>query len=69
MERFGVIPISAFSGAQLELYIVEELGPEYLSRLKNQTELRKVKKVDRGTLFAIWLIAWTNTRNKCTALL
>ena len=30
--------------SQLEAYIVEELGPEYLSRLKDQTELRKVKK-------------------------
>jgi hypothetical protein len=30
--------------SQLEAYIVEELGLDYLSRLKNQTELRKVKK-------------------------
>jgi hypothetical protein len=30
--------------SQLEAYIVEELGPEYLSRLKYETELRKVKK-------------------------
>jgi hypothetical protein len=30
--------------SQLEAYIVEELGPEYLSRLKYETELGKVKK-------------------------
>lgn len=30
--------------SQLEAYIVEELGPNYLSRLKHETELRKVKK-------------------------
>jgi hypothetical protein len=29
---------------QLERYITEELGAEYLSRGKNQTELRKIKK-------------------------
>ena len=30
--------------SQLEKYITEELGDEYLVRVKNQTELRKVKK-------------------------
>ena len=30
--------------SQLEQYIVEELGADYLSRGKNQTELRKIKK-------------------------
>jgi len=30
--------------SQLERYIAEELGADYLSRGKNQTELRKVKK-------------------------
>lgn len=29
---------------QLEQYIVEELGPDYLSSSKNRTELRKIKK-------------------------
>jgi hypothetical protein len=29
---------------QLEQYIVEELGADSLSRSKNQTELRKIKK-------------------------
>jgi len=30
--------------SQLEKYIAEELGEDYLLRLKNQTELRSVKK-------------------------
>jgi hypothetical protein len=30
--------------SQLEAYIIEELGEEFLSRAKNQTELRRVKK-------------------------
>lgn len=30
--------------SQLEKYIAEELGEDYLLRLKNQTELRRVKK-------------------------
>lgn len=30
--------------SQLERYIVEELGEDYLVRVKSQTELRKVKK-------------------------
>ena len=30
--------------SQLEQYIAEELGAERLSRSKNQTELRKIKK-------------------------
>ena len=30
--------------SQLEQYIAEELGEDYLRRVKNQTELRKVKK-------------------------
>lgn len=30
--------------SQLERYIAEELGEAYLSRVKNQTELRRVKK-------------------------
>lgn len=30
--------------SQLEKYITEELGEDYLVRVKNQTELRKVKK-------------------------
>lgn len=30
--------------SQLEEYIAEELGPEYLAKAKNKTELRKVRK-------------------------
>ena len=30
--------------SQLEKYIIEELGLDYLRKLKNQTELRKIKK-------------------------
>ena len=30
--------------SQLERYIAEELGADYLARGKNQTELRKIKK-------------------------
>ncbi|MDS4042568.1 MAG: hypothetical protein RKP20_15510 [Candidatus Competibacter sp.] len=30
--------------SQLEQYIVEELGADYLARGKNRTELRKIKK-------------------------
>ena len=30
--------------SQLEKYIVEELGSDYLKRIKNQTELRAIKK-------------------------
>jgi hypothetical protein len=30
--------------SQLERYIVEELGENYLVRVKNQTELRRMKK-------------------------
>lgn len=30
--------------SQLERYVAEELGEDYLVRLKNQTELRRVKK-------------------------
>lgn len=30
--------------SQLEEYIAEELGQEYLARAKNKTELRKIKK-------------------------
>ncbi len=30
--------------SQLEDYIAEELGPEYLEKAKNKTELRKIKK-------------------------
>ena len=30
--------------SQLERYIAEELGEDYLPRVKNQTELRRVKK-------------------------
>ena len=30
--------------SQLERYIAEELGADYLARSKNQTELRKIKK-------------------------
>jgi hypothetical protein len=30
--------------SQLEQYIAEELGADYLRRVKNQTELRRVKK-------------------------
>ncbi|MCC6324353.1 MAG: hypothetical protein DCC43_14770 [Candidatus Brocadia sp.] len=30
--------------SQLEKYIAEELGEDYLLRVKNQTELRRVKK-------------------------
>ena len=30
--------------SQLEKYIAEELGEDYLLRIKNQTELRRVKK-------------------------
>ena len=30
--------------SQLEHYIAEELGEDYLRRVKNQTELRRVKK-------------------------
>ena len=30
--------------SQLEKYIVEELGGDYLMRVKNQTELRAIKK-------------------------
>ena len=30
--------------SQLEKYIAEELGEDYLRRVKNQTELRRVKK-------------------------
>lgn len=30
--------------SQLEKYILEELGLDYLHKLKNQTELRKIKK-------------------------
>lgn len=30
--------------SQLEKYITEELGLDYLHKLKNQTELRKIKK-------------------------
>jgi len=30
--------------SQLEKYIVKELGRDYLTRLKNQTELRAIKK-------------------------
>jgi hypothetical protein len=30
--------------SQLERYIVEELGADYLARGKNQTELRKIKQ-------------------------
>jgi hypothetical protein len=30
--------------SQLEQYIAEELGADYLARGKNQTELRKIKK-------------------------
>src|SRR3990170_3153621 len=30
--------------SQLEQYIAEELGEDYLLRVKNQTELRRVKK-------------------------
>jgi len=30
--------------SQLEEYIAEELGPEYLANAKNKTELRKIKK-------------------------
>jgi len=30
--------------SQLEQYIAEELGEDYLRRVKNQTELRRVKK-------------------------
>ena len=30
--------------SQLEKYIVEELGGDYLMRVKNQTELRTIKK-------------------------
>lgn len=30
--------------SQLEEYIAEELGPEYLAKAKNKTELRKIKK-------------------------
>jgi hypothetical protein len=30
--------------SQLERYITEELGADYLARGKNQTELRKIKK-------------------------
>ena len=30
--------------SQLEKYIVEELGGDYLMRVKNQTELRALKK-------------------------
>ncbi len=30
--------------SQLEKYIAEQLGTEYLMKVKNQTELRKIKK-------------------------
>lgn len=30
--------------SQLEQYIAEEFGEDYLRRVKNQTELRRVKK-------------------------
>ncbi|MBI1746199.1 MAG: hypothetical protein HYR55_06385 [Acidobacteria bacterium] len=34
--------------SQLEQYIAEELGKDYLLRVKNQTELRKVKREMAG---------------------
>ena len=34
--------------SQLEKYIVEELGEDYLLRVKNQAELRRVKKEISG---------------------
>lgn len=34
--------------SQIEKYIVEELGEDYLVRVKSQTELRKVKKEISG---------------------
>jgi hypothetical protein len=34
--------------SQLEKYITEELGEEYLARIKGQTELRKIKKEISG---------------------
>jgi len=37
-------PYLRLLGRQLERYIVEELGEDYLVRVKSQTELRKVKK-------------------------
>jgi hypothetical protein len=30
--------------SQLEKYIAEELGPEYLANVKNKSELKKIKK-------------------------
>lgn len=45
--RDGVIwgnPYLRVLRSQLEKYIAEELGEDYLLRVKNQTELRRVKK-------------------------
>lgn len=37
-------PIIKILRSQLERYIAEELGADYLTQVKGQTELRKVKK-------------------------
>lgn len=37
-------PIIKILRSQLEKYIAEELGADYLAKIKSQTELRKVKK-------------------------
>jgi flagellar capping protein FliD len=37
-------PILKILRSQLEKYIAEELGADYLAKVKGQTELRKIKK-------------------------
>ena len=37
-------PYTRILRTQLENYITEELGEEYLVRVKSQTELRRIKK-------------------------
>jgi hypothetical protein len=43
-EQYGTAPYLRILRSQLELYIVQQLGSEYLVRTKSQTELRAISK-------------------------
>jgi cell division protein FtsB len=43
-ERYGATPYLRVLRSQLELYIVEQLGSEYLVSKKSKTELRAINK-------------------------